>query len=141
MSLLESRDAFPSQADPHATRWLRQHALSKCQRVTSYLSLQVTPLVTCTWSNCGYTWWNPPTNAWLVRTGRTSSSLVPSLREDVLQDTARFWGARATSSHSRPGSDYAAARSPREFDVRPAPSQRMGQWSCDHLNAWFRGTR
>jgi len=28
----------------------------KCQRVTSYLSLQVTSLVTCTWSNCGYTW-------------------------------------------------------------------------------------
>ena len=29
MSLLESRHAFPSQADPHATRWLRQHALSE----------------------------------------------------------------------------------------------------------------
>ena len=28
----------------------------KCQRVTSYLSLQITPLITCTWSNCGHTW-------------------------------------------------------------------------------------
>ena len=28
----------------------------KCQRVTSYLSFQITPLLTCTWSNCGYTW-------------------------------------------------------------------------------------
>jgi hypothetical protein len=28
----------------------------KCQRVTSYLSFRVTPLITCAWTNCGYTW-------------------------------------------------------------------------------------
>ena len=28
----------------------------KCHRITSYLSVQATPLITCTWTNCGYTW-------------------------------------------------------------------------------------
>jgi hypothetical protein len=28
----------------------------KCQRLTSYLSFQITGLITCTWTNCGYTW-------------------------------------------------------------------------------------
>ena len=28
----------------------------KCQRITSYLSFQGAPLVTCAWTNCGHTW-------------------------------------------------------------------------------------
>ena len=28
----------------------------KCRRITSYLSFQGAPLVTCAWTNCGHTW-------------------------------------------------------------------------------------
>ena len=56
VSLLESRDAFPSKPIPVLPVGFVNTRCPRCQRVTSYLSLQVTPLVTCTWSNCGYTW-------------------------------------------------------------------------------------
>ena len=28
----------------------------KCHRVTSYLNFQITARITCTWTNCAYTW-------------------------------------------------------------------------------------
>ena len=45
---------FPSRSpcNPLAS----SHALSEMPAGHAVFSLQVTPLVTCTWSNCGYTW-------------------------------------------------------------------------------------
>ena len=56
MYRLESRRALPSETDPPRPVGFAHTRCPKCQRVTSYLSFQITPLITCTWSNCGHTW-------------------------------------------------------------------------------------
>ena len=56
MSLLRAEMHFLPKPIPMQPVGFVNTRCPKCQRVTSYLSLQVPPLVTCTWSNCGYTW-------------------------------------------------------------------------------------
>ena len=101
MSLLESRDAFPSQADPHATRWLRQHALSEMPagHVVSQPSGHAARHLHVEQLRIHLVRIRRPTRGW---SGPVGLPVVwyGRLREDDLQDTARFWGARAARGSS-----------------------------------------
>jgi hypothetical protein len=56
MYRLESRRALPSQAGPPQPVGFVNARCPKCHRVTSYLNFQITARITCTWTNCAYTW-------------------------------------------------------------------------------------
>ena len=103
MSLLESRDAFLPKPIPMQPVGFVNTRCPKCQRVTSYLSFRphrsspargatADTLVPIRRPTRG---WSGPVGLPVVSYGR--------LREDVLQDTARFLGARAARGSSTRG--------------------------------------
>ena len=101
VSLLESRHAFPSQADPHATRWFRQYALSEMPagHVVSQPSGHTARHLHVEQLRIHLVRIRRPTRGW---SGPVGLPVVwyGRLREDVPQDTARFWGARAARGSS-----------------------------------------
>ena len=50
---------YLSQGEPsRAVRFVNTRC-PKCQRVTSYLSLQTSPTLHCTWTDCAHSWTEP----------------------------------------------------------------------------------
>jgi hypothetical protein len=49
----------------------------KCHRITSYLSFQTSPLLSCTWTDCGHAWVEPETQPRADQTARASDEPGP----------------------------------------------------------------